>query len=69
VRHSAQTADKRTKKNVNGVIALTSAATAVLAQLDKGKANSLTPKEANIVSGVSLGALAHPVLRCLLRPG
>ena len=57
MRH-AQSADKETKRRVQGAIAVSSFATAALAQVDKKKsvAGSLKAGEANFVTGVALGA-------------
>ena len=68
MRH-AQSADKETKRRVQGVIALSSFATVALAQVDKkkGVASYLTEGEANFVSGLALGALRRAAARRGLR--
>ena len=68
MRH-AQSADKETKRRVQGAIAVSSFATAVLAQVDKKKsvAGYLKEGEANFVSGVALGASRSVAARRRLR--
>jgi hypothetical protein len=64
MRH-AQSADKETKRRVQGVIALSSFATVALAQVDKKKnvGSYLKDGEANFVSGVALGAFRRAAAR------